>query len=193
MSQKVEVELSDEDIADLSKAFRVDDGDEEALKALLTGISAASMREYALHFSGRRVPAGIRDLRELRLRLLAESLPDGLPADSHLAELFRLTSTQARNLVAGTRARYPDEFSTLMRQRARNALIGGALQDDDKVRIEAGDSLASFLRDLLADSTAPPLMVRSDAARTYDLGEETVAALCEKLELDASLIGSQSS
>jgi hypothetical protein len=166
---------------------------EEAIAPLATAIAEAAFEEYVLYLSGERVPAGVRDLRELRLRLLAEHLPGGLPRDAQVAALFHLTTSQARNLIAGTRARYPDEFETLFREAVKRALREAEPLEGDGARITAGRSLAAFIDDLLAESVTPPPTRLTDASGRFDLARETIDDLCSRLGMDRSEVGSQSS
>src|SRR5213080_3250569 len=111
MAPKTDVTVTLEDApADatmLAEILGIDPGDDPvgAVSDELAGMAKSGFAEYLLYLSGERVPSGVRDLRELRLRLLAEYLPHGLPTDPQVAQLFHLTPAQARNLVAGARAR----------------------------------------------------------------------------------------
>jgi hypothetical protein len=149
---------------------------------LMTGLAQAALTEYALAFGGERVPAGVRDLRELRLRLLAQRLPEGLPTERQVASLCRLTSTQARTLIAGTRARYPRELTVALGEAAKEALTG-ADKAGDTIRMTLHPSLAAYLRDLLQDSAAPPPVRRPDSTIRYDVDRQTVEELCSLLGL----------
>lgn len=193
---EIEVRIPvDEDAADrLLEGFGVavgaEESKEEAVAPVAQGLARAAFEEYLLYMSGERVPAGIRDLRELRLRLLAEHLPAGLPRDGQVAALFHLTTSQARNLIAGTRARYPAKFEVLFREAAKKALREAERLESDRARITAGSSLAAFIRDLLSESVARPPTRLADASGRYDLARATVRALCERLEMDPAEVGS---
>jgi hypothetical protein len=154
-----------------------------AIEPQLAGIAKAAFEEYLLHMTGERVPSGVRDLRELRLRLLAEHLPGGLPSDVQVARLFHLTPSQARNLVAGARARYPTELQISLDKAAIAALRAADKGDnDDVIRITAPDSLAVYLRDVVtAASSAQVPIKRTDASNRYDVGRRAVEVLCAHL------------
>ena len=188
----VTVPISDAEAAALASTFGVEPAHGESLVEAVTplvrGLAAAAFREYLLTITGERIPTGVRDIRELRLRLMAEHLPGSLPSDRQVAQLFGLTSSQARTLVAGTRARYPQEFAGLVVTAAKNALRQATKVDDDTVRITASDSLVAFLRDVLQDSVAPPPLRRPDVSLRYDLNRQTVEELCARLGLDISAV-----
>jgi hypothetical protein len=78
-SAKVTVELTDDQAAAIEGILGTVDDD------LLQGLAQAALNEYALAFGGERVPAGVQDLRELRLMLLAKNLPGGLPSEREVA------------------------------------------------------------------------------------------------------------
>jgi hypothetical protein len=177
----VSLELSDELAAEMQQLFG------PLSDELVSAVAQAALTEYALAFSGSRVPAGVRDLRELRLRLLAENLPGGLPSERQVAHLFHLTSTQARNLIAGARARYPRELTVALSDAAR-AAVKGASKAGDTIRITAHPSLAAYLRDLLQDSTSPPPVRRPDSTLRYDVDRATMRELCALLDLDEQAI-----
>jgi AcrR family transcriptional regulator len=156
---------------------------------LVRRLAQAALDEYVLAATGERVPAGVRDLRELRLRLLAGHLPDGMPTERQVADFFHLTGTQARNLIAGTRARYPKEFTQRMADTAKAALRK-ATKPDDNYRITASGSLAAYLRDILEESSVPPPMRRTDAGNLFDVTDDTMAELCRVLGLPEAEVGS---
>jgi hypothetical protein len=60
--------------------------------------------------------------------------------------------------------------------------------DEDTVRIRVPDSLARYMKELVARTTAPPLDKRRDASQTYDLTRSTVTALCEQLGEDPQVV-----
>lgn len=162
------------------------------LKTRLEEMATAALEEYELAFSGVRSPSTLRELRELRLRLLYEHLPDGQPTDDQIGELFQMTRSQVGTLIAGTRARFGHELSERLKTAAVAALKGATKVNDDTVRIVVADSLARYMRDLVAQTSAPPLEKRRDASRTYDAGRDTVEALCGKLGIDKSLVSALS-
>jgi hypothetical protein len=179
--QTVGIEVPDSEVATLRALFAPED--DQGVADLVSGLAQAAFREYMLAITGERAPTGVRDLRELRLRLLADHLPAGLPSDRQVAELFHLTMSQARTLIAGTRARYPQDLTRLMVASAKAALRNASGVDDDTVRITAHDSLAAFLRDELSDAVTPPPIKRADFSSRYDLNRDTVVELCNRLGL----------
>lgn len=156
----------------------------EQLQKRMQKFAAAALEEYELAFSGERSPSTMKDLRELRLRLLLEHLPDGEPTDEQVAQLFQMTRTQASTLIAGTRARFGPDVEERIKREATTALAAATKVDDNTVSIFASDSLARYLSDLVHATHAPPLDKRRDAAQTYYLRRTTISVLCERLGLD---------
>ncbi len=187
MSEMLEVPLALDPalLERLRAVFRVD-GDE--LQAVLGELASAALTEYALAFSGIRSPATMRELRELRLRLLYESLSGDRPTDRQVAEAFQLTPTQATTLIAGTRARFAPELEGAVRRAAVAVLEEARPVDEDTVRIRVPDSLARYLKDLVSRTAAPPLDKRRDASQTYDLTRSTVSALCRELGVEQTVV-----
>jgi len=155
-------------------------------KARMEALAAAALEEYTLAFSGVRAPSTIKELRELRLRLLYKHLPAGEPTDEQIAQLFQMTPAQVGTLVAGTRARYRDDVGARMRELAIAAMKKSVKLDDDGTRRlrNVSDSLGRLLKELVAQTSAPPVEKRRDASRTYDLGPDTVNAICAQLGID---------
>jgi hypothetical protein len=123
----------------------------------------------------------MRELRELRLRLLYDHLGGDAPSDVQVAQLFELTPTQARNLIAGTRARYRPEVEGTMSARSITALKNSTRVDDRTARVVMSDSLAVYLGDLISETQAPPLEKVKDASSTYDIKKSTATALGKRL------------
>jgi hypothetical protein len=181
-NRRLTIDVPDEDAQRLFEIFDID-ATKEPDKALelQAGIARAALAEYLLLVTGERNPSTVRDLRELRLRLLACHLPEHLPSDEQIAEIFQLTPTQARTLVSGTRARYRQELEDMLNEAAKVALKSAEKVNTDTVRIEASASLAAYLRETVR-SAAPPTK-RTDASRQYDLVRVTVEELCGVLGL----------
>jgi hypothetical protein len=179
--------LDDAQLSRLAEIFGRQDADLDALLGLL---AAAALEEYALAFTGERAPGTIREVRELRLRLLYGHLPVGEPTDEQIGRLFQMTPSQVSTLIAGTRARFDVDLGDRLRAAAIEALRTSEHVDEDTVRIVVPDSLARYLRDLVAQTSAPPLERRKDASRTYDLGRTTVVALSRQLGIDPKGISS---
>jgi hypothetical protein len=175
-----------ERIARLAEVFAGDDGPLQGveLKDRLDQLRAAAFAEYELALSGSRFPSTIKELRELRLSLLYEHLPDGLPTDDQIGELFQMTRSQVGTLVAGTRARFSPEIEARVKREAKAVLEAAKKVDDDMVRLQAADSLARYLGDLIARTNAPPMEKRKDASRSYDVGRDTIKELCRQLGVD---------
>jgi hypothetical protein len=156
----------------------------KALIDRLAQLRAAAFEEYELAFSGSRFPSTIKELRELRLSLLYEHLPDGLPTDDQIGELFQMTRTQVGTLIAGTRARFGPEVEKRVKREAKATLGAATKVDDNTVSVFAADSLAGYLSDLIARTHAPPLDKRRDASQTYYLGRTTIKELCKQLGIE---------
>lgn len=179
---QISLEVADADTVTLCEIFGVNATDEtDKATALLEGITRAALAEYLLLATAQRNPSTMRDLRELRLKLLASHLPGHLPSDEQIAEIFQFTQTQARTLVKGTRARYRQELEQMFREAAKAALTNAKKAGPDSIRIDASDSLASYLDEIIR--FAPPPTKRTDATHRYDLTRTTVQELCEVLDL----------
>lgn len=183
MTQAVEVEFEEtgQRAARIGEIFGVE-GD--ALTARMRELTAAALEEYELALSGERFPSTIKELRELRLRLLYKHLPDELPTDEQIGGLFQMTPAQVATLIAGTRARFAPEIEERMKRAAVASLSNATESDADTGRIVASASLAKYMKDLIAQTNAPPMEKLRDASRTYDLPRDTIRALCKKLGVD---------
>jgi hypothetical protein len=183
-------QLDRQRIARLAEIFGGDDGplQGEALDRRLGELREAAFAEYELALSGSRFPATIKELRELRLTLLYEHLPDGLPTDNQIGELFQMTRSQVGTLVAGARARFGPEIEARVKREAKAALEAAKKVDDNTVRLLAADSLARYINDLIARTNAPPMEKRKDASRSYDVGRDTIKELCGQLGVSPAQI-----
>jgi hypothetical protein len=179
-------QVDDQRIARLAEIFGGDDGplQGEALSQRLGELKTAAFAEYELALSGSRFPTTIKELRELRLTLLYEHLPDGLPTDDQIGDLFQMTRSQVGTLIAGARARFGPEIEARVKREAITVLEAAKKVDDNMVRLQAADSLARYLGDLIARTNAPPMEKRKDASRSYDVGRDTIKELCGQLGVD---------
>lgn len=183
MTQSIEASF-DESGAGAKRIAEIFHVSGEQLRERVQKLAAAALEEYELGLSGERSPSTMKDLRELRLCLLYEHLPDGEPTDEQVAQLFQMTRTQANNLIAGVRARFEPEVEARIKREATRALSAATKVDDNTVSIFAPDSLARYLSDLVHATHAPPLDKRRDASQTYYLRRTTITVLCERLDLD---------
>jgi len=185
MPARVVLDVDDAVVETFGRLFG--DGSARSAEAVAAAVAQAALAEYALQATGERVPGGVRDLRELRLRLLAEHLPGGLPRDVPIGQFFHLTPAQARTLVTGTRARFPSELAHAMRQAAIDALRASEPEDANTIRITASDSLATYMRDIVVeDSNALPPTRRTDGSNRWDVTRTAVEVLCRRLGIDIS-------
>jgi len=181
-NSQITIEVPEDELQRLLEIFGADRvADPDGAKALEEGFASSAIAEYLLMATGERNPTTVRDLRELRLKLLALHLPQQLPSDRQIAELFQLTPTQTRTLVSGTRARYRQELREVLAEVARQALRDATKVNNNMIRIVASDSLFAYLSELIS-SAAPPTK-RTDASHQYDLTRATVKELCEALDL----------
>jgi|SRR3954451_5812754 hypothetical protein len=176
----VELRANDVELDQLAAIFGVKRTDEQ-FDTIVAALGAAALQEYVLAFSGSRAPGTLRELRELRLRLLYDLLPDGLPTDTQVAQLMQLTPSAARTLIAGTRARYRTQLEDRMRKAAVAALKASTRADDDTARVVLSDSLAAYLRDLVNETRTPPLKKSEDVSQTYEIKRSTAKELGERL------------
>jgi hypothetical protein len=170
---------------DLAEVLGVD---ASAVTELVPKFAAAALTEYWLAFTGTHAPTSIRDLRELRLALLFEALPPGQPTDEQVAALFQLTPTQSASLIAGARARHARRVEGRLREAAKAALETATKPYDRHVRVVMPASLATYLKDLVRRTGAPPIEKQRGTSRTYDLEDDTVKALCGVLGMAYSAL-----
>jgi len=177
--------LPEEQTGQLADVFGVDGA---GLETLLPKLADAALVEYLLAFTATHAPTSIRDLRELRLALLYEALPPGQPTDEQVAALFQLTPTQAASLIAGARARHGHRMEGCLREAVKAALDAATAPDEQHVRVILPASLATYFKDLVRQTGAPPLEKQRGTSRTYDLEVATVAAICAVLGMDYAAI-----
>lgn len=178
---------SDEELRRLAYVFGLDPDASDSLKQLepwLAAVATAALQEYVLAFAGTRAPSTMRELRELRLRLLYDHLAEDAPSDAQVAQMFGLTRPQARTLIAGTRARYRAELEGTLSERSVEALKNSTRVDNNTARVVLPESLAVFLDDLISETQAPPLEKNRDASRTYEIKRSTATALSKRLDFD---------
>lgn len=150
----------------------------EDLEARMKELAEAALEEYELALSGERFPSTIKELRELRLRLLYEHLPPGLPKDEQIAELFQMTHTQVATLIAGTRARFGSKIEGRIHEEVASVLENAKKIDTDVVRIYAPNSLARYMNEVIARTHAPRMEKRQEASQTYYVRRASIIELC---------------
>jgi hypothetical protein len=188
-SLSVPILVTDEELRRLAVIFGLDpnaDDLRQQLEPWLTAIAAAALREYVFAFAGTRMPSTMRELRELRLRLLYDQLAGDAPSDGQVAQLFELTPTQARNLIAGTRARYRPELEGTLSSRSVAALKKSIKVNNTTARVILPGSLAAYLSDLISETQAPPLEKNREASRTYEIKRGTAEELGKRLGFEVS-------
>jgi hypothetical protein len=179
----VSVNVTEAEVTRIATIFGIDPNGDDFNKRL-QAIGTAALEEYMLAFAGTRSPSTIREMRELRLQLLYSHLGDLAPTDTQVAQLFELTPTQARNLIAGTRARYRSQLEETLSARAVKALKNSTYVEEDLARVRLSGSVASYLRDIISETEAPGLMKNRDASSTYDIQRSTAEELAKHLDFN---------
>jgi hypothetical protein len=177
-------EFTEESLSRLARVFGLDPTAPDLatkLEPSLALLAEAALQEYVLAFAGVNAPGTIRALRELRLCLLYERKVDGWPSDAQVAQLFQLTRTQTRTLIASTHARYRAELDSMFQAQVVAAIRSATTAGDRTGRIVLHSSLAQYVGDLIEETQAPPLEKRKDAANTYDIKRSTAAELGKRL------------
>jgi hypothetical protein len=175
----------DEDSPDAKRVAAIFGVAGDELRKRLEALASAAFEEHMLAYTGTRSPSTMRELRELRLRLLFEHLPAGEPTDTQIAQLFQMTPSQAGTLIAGTRARFGVELGDRLRKAAVDVLTAQAKKvDDNTIRVVVDDSLARYMKDLVNQTNAPPFEKSREAARTYEPKRGTIRALCTQLGIE---------
>ena len=182
------VRASEAELDQIAAIFEVDRPGGE-FDAIMQALAAAALEEYTLGLSGMRSPGTLREVRELRLRLLYEHLPEGLPTDTQVAQLMQLTPSAARTLIAGTRARYRTQLEKRLSDAAVAALKASSRVDDHTARLVLSDSLAAYLRDLVNPTRTPPLKKSDEVSQTYEIKRSTAQTLGERLGFTVDELG----
>lgn len=182
MTQTLEINFDDES----GEGRRIADilgGEGERRPQRLQKFVETAIEEYTLVMSGRRSVAGVRDQRELRLFLLYKNLEDvGGLGDHEVAELFQMTRSQARTLIAGTWARYREQLEDQLNAAVKKALESDGWDEKGKhLVVRLPDSLARYVRETVEETNAPPVEKVRELAGTYDLPKQTVTKLCDRL------------
>jgi hypothetical protein len=183
MAQTLEITFDDDNGEGLRIAGILG-GEGERRTERLQGFVEAAVEEYSLTMSGRKAVTGVSGQRELRLYLLYKHLdPVGGLSDRQVEELFQLTRSQARTLIAGTWARYREELQEQLSAAVEKALKHEEAKWDERkhLLIRLPGSLAKYVREVVDETNAPPVDKVREVAGTYDLSEDTVSALCAQL------------
>lgn len=189
MSEALEVSFdeSSEAARRIQQVFGVEGED---LTKRMQAVAAAAFEEYRVEMSGLRSISTIREQRELRLYLLYKHLwPLGGLSDAQVGELFQMTRSQVSTLIAGTWARFRPELEDRLRDEVKQVLEDGEWQEGNKVIwVELSESLARYMRDVIAQTNAPPIEKLREVSRTYELSRQTVTELCGKLGIPAGSV-----
>jgi hypothetical protein len=163
-----------------------------AAEAELGAIAQAALDEYVAYFTGVQRPGTIPAAREQRLAALQARNVRGALNETRIASLFALTPSQARALLAGTRARYRHTTERALAAAVADSLGGtrsGKLQDGN-VWFRCSPSLVALMRDILANAQQglPPIRASTRTAQTYLTHEDTLRYVCEELGVDTGTI-----
>jgi len=184
MGQALEVTFKD-DSPEVERFGEIFDVEGEELAKRMGALAAASFEEYQVEMSGLRSISTMREKREFRLYLLYKHLgKHGGITDAQVGELFQLTRRQVATLINGTWARFRPEMEKEMLGDVKAALEQGKWNKENNVlTVQLPDSMATYLKDVLAETTAPPVETVADVQRTYKITLQSVEALCEELEI----------
>lgn len=187
MTQNLEIPFDDES-PEGRRIVAVIGGEGEERAKRLQKLAIVALEEFVLTMSGRKSVTSIRDQRELRLFLLYKHLePVGGLSDHQVRELFQMTRSQTRTLIAGTWARYREELEKQLNDAVEAALKAGEWDDEKELlQVRLPDSLARYVRDAADETNAPPVEKVREVAGTYDLSKQTVEDLCAKLGIPAA-------
>jgi len=181
----VPVAATEEELRRIAEIFGVDPSSDE-FRERLRIVAGAALEEFLLAFAGTRSPSTMREVRELRLQLLYKHLGEDAPTDAQVSQLFELTTTQTKNLIAGTRARYRVELERLLfSERAKKALSESTPVDEGVARVVLPGSVYVYLADLISETSVPPLEAVKGASSTYDINHSTAVELGRRLGFNA--------
>ena len=169
----------------IAEIFGVDPSSDE-FRERLRVVAGAALEEYLLAFAGTRSPSTMREVRELRLQLLYKHLGKDAPTDAQVSQLFELTTTQTKTLIAGTRARYRVELEGLLfSERAKKALNESTPVEEGIARVVLPGSVYVYLADLISETSVPPLEPVKGALSTYQINHSTAVELGTRLGFNA--------
>lgn len=182
MSQKLEVTFKDDspEVGRIREIFEVEGAE---LMERMQALAAEAFEEYQVEMSGLRSISTMREQREFRLYLLYKHLgKHGGISDAQVGELFQLTRRQVATLINGTWARFRPEMEEHMLGDVKAALEKGSWNKEKNVlKVEISDSMATYIKDVLAETNAPPVETVADVQRTYEITLQSVKALCDEL------------
>lgn len=185
---RFKVDLNEEDEARIAAALRVGAAD---LTATLEQLAAAALDEWLDHALARRIPARVKDGRELRLLHYTLRVNGGqLPSPDQIAGLFHLTSAEARTLYRNTRTRYAFELTQGLVDALSVALSAGKwVEGSDApgyVQIQLDDALVEYAeQQLVARTDKPPERIaKDDRYGMYRVPLSSLRVLCDATGLD---------
>ena len=86
-------------------------------------IKSAALEEWTIYFNSTMPISSISQMRQIRLFCLIKNVfENNIPTENQVADLFRITPTTARSLIAGTQATYRRELENSIWDAAKNIM-----------------------------------------------------------------------
>lgn len=178
----ISVELRDDEVSRIRAAMRTQDDVSEPLGRL----ALAATEEWLDQILARRLPARIKDVRELRLLHYALHVEGGrLPRPEQISDLFHVTAPESRTLHRNTRTRYAFELEQGVLGALSDALASGtwvAATAGSKgyVRVHMDQALIEFAEWCVSrNSDGPaPRITKDDNYDEYRVPLKSLEVLC---------------
>lgn len=190
MQITIDVDLQDDEIAQLGEILGCSDCPEDQLAVKLRPYAEAAFKEYALMFLGQRVfQRG--DYREFRLLLLIQkAFNNRMPEEGIVSTLFQTTPSQSRALIRSVMSRY--QYQT---KKAVDAVYIDVLQRCEKINAEEdSDFCVTITSPYLVDginriiltkrADLPRLMRRVGTSGVYTVAADTYNWLCQEFGIN---------
>lgn len=189
----VTVDLESLEQERLKRALRADSG---SLQQALARLAGAATNEVLDQVLARRLPARMKDVRELRLLHYSLSVNYGrLPSTDQIADLFHLTTTEASTLHRNTRTRYSFELVEGLNIALRQSLLGAFWVPDSKdiggyLQINLDHSVFEHAEHLLrwGGSESVPRISADTNYGDYRVPLSAMRRLCQALSLDRDAV-----
>ena len=180
MDIQVQIEVADQDIADLQVALGCTPQDfQDSIRRHVR----AAINEYLESYVGRRVFSRGSDILEHRLALLIEhAFGNHIPKDAEVARLFQMPLTRSRSLLKSTLSKYRYQLQPAIATSARQMLEAAVWwPNPQEYRVDVQiASLVDLLNQRLAalDGVQKPITPIRESVATYSIAPGSYDLLC---------------
>ncbi|WP_073038398.1 hypothetical protein [Desulfacinum infernum] len=191
MEIKVNLELSSEDIKELSRILGCG---EDELSVTLSPYAAAAVEELVTMFLGQKVFTRGTDIREWRLYLLIKhAFSSRIPDEQEVCKLFQTTTSGSRALLRAVMSKYQYLLKDGIERTLQELLNRVEVADDgDELMVAIHNlNLVEELNRVLAelDSSLPPVEKKRGSVSTYRLRRSSYLKLCERFGITSKIDG----